>query len=277
MARFLHLPPSDEVAEEDPLAGIANLFDVSIVFIVGLMISLFSVYRHGRSGRREERGDDGEDQRAGRARDHRQEGHDRSPPTKSAARPTAGDGERLGTAYRLANGQIIYVPERRRVRRTRVAAGACACLASARSLAGAMLRGAARRSRPVRVAFLYSDGNMPGTLKAFKALLDERPDLRGQVTLTLSHRVGVRRRQAGGPDRAPTCSCSTSMNQQMLDRFNAQHQIDLIAGVRAQRQGAARSAKGCCRRRRYIEQGVHLGRTRARLLGAFRLRESARR
>jgi len=23
----------------------------------------------------------------------------------------AGDGERLGTAYRLANGQVIYVPE----------------------------------------------------------------------------------------------------------------------------------------------------------------------
>ena len=33
--------------EEDPLAGIANLFDVSVVFIVGLMITLFSVYRIG--------------------------------------------------------------------------------------------------------------------------------------------------------------------------------------------------------------------------------------
>ena len=33
--------------EEDPLAGIANLFDVSIVFIVGLMVTLFSVYRMG--------------------------------------------------------------------------------------------------------------------------------------------------------------------------------------------------------------------------------------
>ena len=45
MATFLHLPSPDEIAEEDPLAGIANLFDVSVVFIVGLMISLFSVYR----------------------------------------------------------------------------------------------------------------------------------------------------------------------------------------------------------------------------------------
>jgi hypothetical protein len=47
MPRFLHLPSPDEVPEEDPLAGIANLFDVSVVFIVGLMITLFSVYRMG--------------------------------------------------------------------------------------------------------------------------------------------------------------------------------------------------------------------------------------
>ena len=47
MARFLHLPSPDEPMEEDPLAGIANLFDVSVVFIVGLMITLFSVYRIG--------------------------------------------------------------------------------------------------------------------------------------------------------------------------------------------------------------------------------------
>ena len=41
MARFLHLPSPDEIAEEDPLAGIANLFDVSVVFIVGLLLKLF--------------------------------------------------------------------------------------------------------------------------------------------------------------------------------------------------------------------------------------------
>ena len=41
MAKFLRLPPVAEVIEEDPLAGMANLFDVSVVFIVGLMITLF--------------------------------------------------------------------------------------------------------------------------------------------------------------------------------------------------------------------------------------------
>lgn len=44
MGRFLKRAPIDEPLEEDPLAGIANLFDVSIVFIVGLMIALFSDY-----------------------------------------------------------------------------------------------------------------------------------------------------------------------------------------------------------------------------------------
>ncbi len=38
--------------------------------------------------------------------------------------------------------------------------------------------------KPIRLAYLYSDGNLPGTLKAFKALLQERPDLRGKVELT---------------------------------------------------------------------------------------------
>ncbi len=47
MARFLHLPLPDEGVDEDPLAGVANIFDVSVVFIVGLMITLFSVYRIG--------------------------------------------------------------------------------------------------------------------------------------------------------------------------------------------------------------------------------------
>ena len=110
MARFLHLPSPDEIAEEDPLAGVANLFDVSIVFIVGLMLTLFSVYRMGdlmdansevtmvktnAQGEREIIVKKGTQITA----------------YKVTGKTAAGDGERLGTAYRLANGQIIYVPE----------------------------------------------------------------------------------------------------------------------------------------------------------------------
>ena len=43
MGRFLKLGAPEEPPEDDPLAGVANLFDVSIVFIVGLMVTLFTV------------------------------------------------------------------------------------------------------------------------------------------------------------------------------------------------------------------------------------------
>jgi len=110
MARFLHLPSPDESPEEDPLSGIANLFDVSVVFIVGLMISLFSIYRMAdlvdaksdvtmvktnAQGEREIIVKKGTQITA----------------YKVTGKMTSGNGERLGTAYRLSNGQVIYVPE----------------------------------------------------------------------------------------------------------------------------------------------------------------------
>lgn len=96
--------------DEDPLAGIANLFDVSVVFIVGLMVTLFSVYRMGdlldttsevtmvktnAQGEREIIIKKGTTIEAYRV----------------SGETAEGDGERLGTAYRLADGQIIYIPE----------------------------------------------------------------------------------------------------------------------------------------------------------------------
>ena len=110
MARFLHVPPAEEVVEEDPLSGIANLFDVSVVFIVGLMISLFSIYRMS----------DLVDARSDVTMVKTNAQGEREIIVKKGTKVTAykvsgktmaGQGERLGTAYRLANGQVIYVPE----------------------------------------------------------------------------------------------------------------------------------------------------------------------
>ena len=108
MARFLHLPSPEEIPEEDPLSGIANLFDVSVVFIVGLMMTLFSVYRIG----------DLMDAKSEVTMVKTNAQGEREIIVKKGTQITAykvsgktGDGERLGTAYRLANGQIIYVPE----------------------------------------------------------------------------------------------------------------------------------------------------------------------
>ena len=110
MPKFLHLPSPEEVPEEDPLAGVANLFDISVVFIVGLMITLFSVYRMAdlvdpdsevtmvktdKQGMREIIVKKGTKIEA----------------YKVTGETTSGNGERLGTAYRLANGEVIYVPD----------------------------------------------------------------------------------------------------------------------------------------------------------------------
>ncbi len=110
MARFLHLPAPEEPLDEDPMAGVANLFDVSVVFIVGLMITLFSVYRIGdlmdptsevtlvktnAEGLREVIVKKGTEITA----------------YELTGETLGGDGVRLGTAYRLADGQIIYVPD----------------------------------------------------------------------------------------------------------------------------------------------------------------------
>ncbi len=110
MGRFIKLAAPSEPAEEDPLAGVANLFDVSIVFIVGLMITLFSVYNMGdlmnaqtsvtmvkttADGRQEIIVKKGQTIKA----------------YKLSGQTGTGDGTKLGTAYKLANGQIIYVPD----------------------------------------------------------------------------------------------------------------------------------------------------------------------
>ena len=111
MARFLKIPPPNApIEEDDPLAGVVNIFDVSVVFIVGLMIALFSVYRIGdlidpnsevtlvktnEDGVREiivKRGTEIE-------------------AYELTGETLGGEGERLGTAYRLADGQIVYVPD----------------------------------------------------------------------------------------------------------------------------------------------------------------------
>lgn len=110
MPKFLRLPSPEEIPEEDPLSGVANLFDVSVVFIVGLMITLFAVYRMAdlvdpnsevtmvktdKQGLREIIVKKGTKIEA----------------YKVTGETGVGEGERLGTAYRLASGEVIYVPD----------------------------------------------------------------------------------------------------------------------------------------------------------------------
>ena len=96
--------------DEDPLAGIANLFDVSVAFIVALLIAMFALFSAGKlldknsSVTLVKQTDSGETEIIVK------EGN-RIKVQKVTDRTLSGWGTRLGTAYRLANGQVVYVPD----------------------------------------------------------------------------------------------------------------------------------------------------------------------
>jgi len=96
--------------DDDPLTGVANLFDVGLVFIVGLIVTLFSAYhlqdlfsekseltimKQNENGQMEIITKKGKKIKA----------------VKVTSEKTRGQGERLGTAYRMEDGSMVYVPE----------------------------------------------------------------------------------------------------------------------------------------------------------------------
>jgi hypothetical protein len=96
----------DDSSEGDPGAGLLNLFDVWIAFAVALLLAMVSFFTQAagppdatsKSARR----DPLEVIREARAKlEHYRESRDTA----------SGDGERLGTAYRLKSGEVIYVPD----------------------------------------------------------------------------------------------------------------------------------------------------------------------
>ncbi len=95
---------------EDPLTGVANLFDASVVFIVSMMIALFMAYnvldmidpksemtitKKTADGKIEIITKKGKEIKAKKVTDKR----------------LSGEGTRLGIAYQLKDGRVVYVPE----------------------------------------------------------------------------------------------------------------------------------------------------------------------
>ncbi len=96
--------------DDDPMTGVANLFDIGLVFIVGLLMTLFSAYHL----------QDLFDQTSEVTIMKRQASGEMEIITKKGTkikaakvtRQTAkGMGNRLGVAYRLEDGSMVYVPE----------------------------------------------------------------------------------------------------------------------------------------------------------------------
>lgn len=107
---------------------------------------------------------------------------------------------------------------------------------------------------PVRLVYLFSDGNISGTLKAYKALLRERPDLRDRVSITF-----LTESMLGDVNVADVTSARVLvldiMNQQMLERLNVEKKVDLIAAMR--RRGTVLAVgEGLLPKEHYIKQGV---------------------
>jgi cobaltochelatase CobN len=111
------------------------------------------------------------------------------------------------------------------------------------------------REAKVRIAYVYSDGNLPGTLKAFKALLQERPDLRARVALTFLTESVMSDAKADELSGANVLVLD-AMNQQMLDRFNTEHKIDLVAAVHGHQGKVFAVGEGLLPKENYIKQGV---------------------
>ncbi len=94
----------------DPLSGVANLFDVGLVFIVALIIAVFSAYHM------EDLFDqDSEVTIVKKTADGMMEIISKKgreiEVLRSTPQQASGQGERLGTAYRLKDGSVVYVPE----------------------------------------------------------------------------------------------------------------------------------------------------------------------
>ncbi len=98
------------VAMEDPMNGVANLFDVALVFIVALLLSLMSAYQILDFFNPEseitimKKTDE-------QWRIITKKGR-KIKVKKVTNRKVGGkEGLKLGTAYQLQNGQVIYIPE----------------------------------------------------------------------------------------------------------------------------------------------------------------------
>ena len=96
--------PSGE-ADNDPMASVANLFDIALVFIVALLFALMARFGQDILRKPSAKVDD-----AGKMEILTKQGK-KIRHLKQSNEKAEGRGVRLGTAYRLEDGTVVYVPE----------------------------------------------------------------------------------------------------------------------------------------------------------------------
>ncbi len=100
-----------DLGDNDPMSGVANLFDIGLVFIVALIVTLFNIYHL----------QDLFNEKSELTIMKKSENGEMEIITKKGKKIKAikvskdkakGYGEKLGIAYRLEDGSMVYVPEK---------------------------------------------------------------------------------------------------------------------------------------------------------------------
>ena len=98
------------LGDNDPMSGVANLFDIGLVFIVGLIVTLFTAYHL----------QDLFSEKSDITLLKKSKNQEMEIITKKGKKITAvkvskekaqGKGERLGVAYQLEDGSMVYIPD----------------------------------------------------------------------------------------------------------------------------------------------------------------------
>ena len=101
---------SPSLSENDPMSGVANLFDIGLVFIVGLIVTLFTAYHL-----QDLFSEKSEITLLKKSKNQEMEiitkKGKKIKAVKVSKQKAEGRGERLGVVYKLENGSMVYVPD----------------------------------------------------------------------------------------------------------------------------------------------------------------------
>ena len=101
---------TNPVHQDDPMSGVANLFDVAMVFAVGLMVAMVSAYHLHELFSADELTMIKNPNEPGKMEIITKKGKEIKV-QKMTKEMAQGQGMRLGTAYRLTDGKVVYIPE----------------------------------------------------------------------------------------------------------------------------------------------------------------------